>query len=458
MPGVNWFQELQGPTCVAFYRPKLVHDNHPEEELGLRTPPTFSVARPSPAHYRLVVCIAKLGDWSLKGGRIGCSEPMTVLCLIPGVGATHTMWFPVLGALNRQLAASKAPRGRWVACLIDNRGSGGSDGYPPMPAGCWRSTATKRQYRKWWSVDALANDAWVVLENLIALFRAQERVSEEVALRIVLAGHSLGSAVVCRMLLGGRRQLAVSGVLFMSMHRGWRRDWFPPSLRALGASIRYLWWYLHVSAFSLLSPTDQKRLVALLGRRASIDLSLHLSDRFLTERLDPRPPDQTTDLIYPAAVANEEAAQVDESAAADAVERQNQIQSRSSVLRRYHWFHQQYVTDAYKQLPSWKTKVDDLHSSVKLAEFLSLSGTLGQLHAARRYRLTRSDLARLREQVPPMTMLVYGQADPLTLPRSCRAFAHALNIPAIELPGAHLITEESKLQLARFMLLLLYDT
>ncbi|KAK4529766.1 hypothetical protein CCYA_CCYA02G0623 [Cyanidiococcus yangmingshanensis] len=463
MKGRNWVSALQGPACVSFYRSKRGHDERlPSDDAGERSGTLLiaRVAKPSPDDYRLVACMVKLGDWDDRDGSSPSMGPITVLGCIPGVGAAHAMWFPLLNELAGHCAAANGVRGCYLACLIDNRGCGGSDAYPSRPTCQCRSTATRRRYRHWWTVDALASDAWDVLEHVIATLRDSEKVNADTPIRIILLGHSLGTAVVCRMLLlqsRRRQRMPISGVLLMSMHRGWLRDWVPPSIRALKASVQYFWWYLRVSASSSSVLKDPKELLPLLSKRASIDLSLHLSDRFLAEWLDLSTMNQLMHLMPTSA----DSAWLTTSAEAGAVDKAGA--SRDSVgphtrrLRRHEWFLRQYTADSYQMFRAWNQALHDSRTSRKLVDLFNLPGTLGQLHAIGQYRLTRQDLVQLRRQIPHRTILVYGRKDPVTLPRGCRALAHALGITAVELPGAHLITEESKDLLGRIVQMMCYD-
>jgi len=448
----KWIDNLQGPACVRFYRRQIGRGACASGASNDTCLQSLPQERVPPDPYRLSACIVKIGNWPECAVDSGKPPATSVVAFVPGVGASHTMWLSLVELLSERCNGNRTSVGRTLVCLIDNRGTGGSELYPPPAPICRCVRARERKANlSLWTAQALADDARYVLEQVLGATKALDSTHANTSIRLFLVGHSLGSAILCHLLLTSP-PLEVSGIMFLSMHQGRFRDWFPPSARAVRASVRYWLWWIRAATISTTALQNERKRLRLLTQRAAIDLSLHFSDAFLASPLEPA---AQRSLLHaprtdPSAGELHHIRRSAETATATASALPKTRYSRP--IRRHEWYLFNYTAESLERFRAWDEIADVRHSSGRNADPLNAYGSLGQLHAVQVYRLTRADLERLRVRIPEKAMLLYGRDDPLTRPRACRAFAEALGIPAIELTGAHLITEESKIPLAQFLL------
>eukprot|EP00166_Cyanidium_caldarium_P000996 ctg_1452.g344 len=376
--------------------------------------------------YRLTCALQRLNNWEVVD-ESGNAVMTALVVLVPGLASSHGMWSDLLRSLREEMEKHGGRRQNWLACSVDNRGTGGSDAFPAKrntPRG--KATGRYCDSATHWSVHRLAEDAWLVADAVIeAEVHAaststtpndiQHHRSPHIPrcaplLPIILVGHSLGSAIVCRMLL--QRPHWAAGVCLLSMNRGWLRDWLPPRWKMIWAALCFLWWRLR-DAFSrgaadgdVAAERRYRRLVA----RAQLDLKLHFTGPYLDEYIEARreriPPMSSSALQHrssPAALTL--------------------IPRRTLLLR-------QYVTEASSSTPASPSTEWD--------------GFAGQLQAIRSHTLTRAELEYLRTIMPVASWILFGADDAVTPHHGCRALARALHIPSVEVTAAHMVADEAQ--------------
>ena len=376
--------------------------------------------------YRLTCTLQRLNNWQAVD-ESGNAVMTALVVLVPGLASSHGMWSDLLRSLREEMKKHVGRRHNWLACSVDNRGTGGSDAFPAK-RNTPRGKATGRYYDSatHWSVHRLAEDAWLVADAVIgAEVHAasapttpndiQHHHSPRIPrcappLPIILVGHSLGSAIVCRMLL--QRPHWAAGVCLLSMNRGWLRDWLPPRWKMIRAALRFLWWRLRDAFLRRAEHGDvaaerrYRRLVA----RAQLDLELHFTAPYLNEHIEAReermPPMLSSAPQHRASPA--------------ALRR---IPRRAVLLR-------QYVTEASSSTPATPSTEWD--------------GFAGQLQAIRSHTLTPAELDYLRTIMPAASWMLFGADDAVTPRHGCRALARALHIPSVEVAAAHMVADEAQ--------------